>query len=110
MRADAKRNRDDVLIAAEVVFAEHGLDAPMEAIARLAGVGVGTVYRHFPAKEALFEAIIQRRIESAVTGARQLLEHHDPGEALTLLLTRLVEEGAKKRDFHHTLTARGFTA
>ena len=55
MRADARRNRARVLEAAEAVFAANGLSTPVEEIARHAGVGVGTVYRHFPTKEALFE-------------------------------------------------------
>ena len=60
LRADARRNREKVLTAARAVFAEHGRDAQMDDVARRASVGVGTVYRHFPTKEALIEALVVR--------------------------------------------------
>ena len=62
LRADARRNRERVLEAARAVFAEHGRDAQMDDVARRAGVGVGTVYRHFPTKEALIEALMARAL------------------------------------------------
>ncbi len=61
MRADARRNRDAVVVAAYELFAENGTEAQMDEIARRAGVGVGTLYRHFPAKEDLLDAVIARR-------------------------------------------------
>ncbi|MBO0886369.1 MAG: helix-turn-helix transcriptional regulator, partial [Acidimicrobiales bacterium] len=62
LRADARRNRAQILKAAEAVFADHGPGAPIDDVARRAGLGVGTLYRHFPTKEALFEAIVLERI------------------------------------------------
>jgi AcrR family transcriptional regulator len=63
MRADARRNRDAIVVAAYDLFAAQGIDAQMDDIARRAGVGVGTLYRHFPAKEDLLDAVIARRFE-----------------------------------------------
>ena len=68
LRADARRNRERVLTAAQVVFAEHGREAQMDDVARRAGVGVGTVYRHFPTKEALIEALAVDRFERIARG------------------------------------------
>ena len=72
LRADARRNRAKVLEAAEEVFASEGLAVPIDEVARRAGVGVGTVYRHFPTKEALFEAIVVARLEALVERAEEL--------------------------------------
>jgi Transcriptional regulator len=74
MRADAQRNHDAVLAAAKAVFAQAGTDAPMEDVARAAGVGKGTLYRRFPTREHLFAAILQeggraRRVRAARAGA-----------------------------------------
>ena len=62
-RADALRNRERVLEAAKAVFSAGGPDASLEAVARQAGVGIGTLYRHFPTREALFEAVYRREVE-----------------------------------------------
>src|SRR5919112_521068 len=64
LRADARRNREKVLAAARSVFSEHGRDAQIEDVARRGGVGVGTVYRHFPTKEALIEALMVDSFEA----------------------------------------------
>ena len=69
MRADARRNRERVLAAAEAVFAEMGLKAQVEEVARRAGVGVGTVCRHFPTKQALIEAVLEAMYESLLADA-----------------------------------------
>ena len=69
-RADARRNRAKVLEAARHQLAEHGLDTQVDEIAREAGVGVGTVYRHFPTKEALFEALAEDKFEGLARAAR----------------------------------------
>ena len=63
MRADAVKNRQRILEAAEEIFATEGVSVPIDAVAERAGVGVGTLYRHFPTKEALFEAIVMARLE-----------------------------------------------
>lgn len=81
LRADARRNREKVLAAAEQVLAEQGLDAPIADIAHRAGVGIGTCYRHFPTKRALFEAIVEAHFEPLIEIAKSLEESPDPGEA-----------------------------
>jgi AcrR family transcriptional regulator len=82
LRADALRNRGRILEAAEVIFASEGIEAPVDVIAEKAGVGVGTLYRHFPTKEKLCEAILIDRLRGLTEDAR---EH-------------FVELGASKRD------------
>jgi AcrR family transcriptional regulator len=77
-RADARRNRKRILEAAREQFAEHGLDVHMEQIARAAGVGVGTVYRHFPAKEDLLQALADERFAFFAENARAVLDAPDP--------------------------------
>ncbi|MBH0777784.1 helix-turn-helix transcriptional regulator [Nocardia sp. NEAU-351] len=98
MRADARRNRDRVLAAARAAFAAEGIAVPLDEIARRAGVGAGTVYRHFPTKEALFEAAIVDRVERMTAAARSLADAEDPGVAFFEFLDRMVEDGAVKRD------------
>lgn len=99
LRADAERNRRRVLEVAQAVFAAEGLAVPIDEIARRAGLGVGTLYRHFPTKEALFEAIVIGRMQALVDDARQRRNAKDPGEAFFAILSRIAEEGAVKRDF-----------
>jgi len=77
-RADARRNRKRILDAARELFAEHGYDAQMDEIARRAGVGVGTVYRHFPNKEDLLEALIQARFDGLADAAREAIANPNP--------------------------------
>jgi AcrR family transcriptional regulator len=86
LRADARRNRERVLTAARAVFAEQGREAQMDDVARQAEVGVGTVYRHFPTKEALIEALAIDSFERVVAKAKEALEIEDPWEALTATL------------------------
>jgi AcrR family transcriptional regulator len=83
LRADALRNRAKVLEAAREAFAEHGADAQMEDVARRAGVGVGTVYRHFPTKQALAEALAEARFDRMIAFVSELLDSEpDPWRAL----------------------------
>jgi AcrR family transcriptional regulator len=81
-RADARRNHDRVLEAATAVFSAGGPDASLEAVARHAGVGIGTLYRHFPTREALFEAVYRREVQQLVDLAEQLKLEPAPVEAL----------------------------
>ena len=106
LRADAQRNRDAVLEAARKLFAEHGNDAQMDEIARKAGVGVGTVYRHFPNKEALIEALIQRRFERIAEKATEALEQDDPWEAFCELMRWSAEYSADDRALSELLSQR----
>lgn len=98
LRADAQRNRAHILQAAEVLFAAEGIEAPVDAIAEKAGVGVGTLYRHFPTKEKLCEAILLERLAMLALDARALAEAEDPAGAFFAFLEHVVEEGAAKRD------------
>jgi AcrR family transcriptional regulator len=91
MRADARRNRERVLAAASEAFATYGSDAQMDDVARAAGVGVGTVYRHFPTKEALVAELVRRKFETFVAQARQALDEPDPWEAFAGMLRRNAE-------------------
>src|ERR1700687_2686404 len=81
-RADAIRNRERVLEAAKAVFSAGGPEASLEAVARHAGVGIGTLYRHFPTREALFEAVYRREVQQLSELAEQLKSEADPGDAL----------------------------
>jgi AcrR family transcriptional regulator len=86
LRADARRNRERVLVAARAAFAEHGREAQMDDVARRAGVGVGTVYRHFPTKEALVSALALDLFEQLLGAAREALAIEDAWEAFTTAL------------------------
>lgn len=79
LRADAQRNRARVLEVAAAVFAAEGIGVPIDEIARRAGVGVGTVYRHFPNKEALFIAIVKHQVDRVTDEATELLTTGDAG-------------------------------
>ena len=107
LRADARRNRDRVLEAARAAFGAEGSDVSLDEIARRAGVGAGTVYRHFPTKEALFEAVVFDRMEELVDEARSVLNDPDPGRAFSSFVERLAREGALKRDLVEALASDG---
>ena len=98
-RADAVRNRALVLAAAEDVFAEHGSKAQIEEIARRAGVGVGTVCRNFPTKEALLEAVLTRLYESLLERVQQALAVPDAAAAFEQFLVTLPDFHVKHRAF-----------
>jgi AcrR family transcriptional regulator len=107
LRADARRNRDKVLAAAREAFAEHGFAVPLDDIATAAGVGPGTVYRHFPTKEALFEAVSLARVQDLVADARERAGGSDPGAAFDGFLARVAEEVSAKRDLPDALDGVG---
>jgi AcrR family transcriptional regulator len=96
-RADAARNRERLLQAAKAVFSQGGADASLEAVARQAGLGIGTFYRHFPTREALFEAVYRREVEQLVELAGQLAQEADPVAALRRWLRANVEFVATKK-------------
>src|SRR6266705_6820184 len=98
MRADAQRNYARLLDAASAAFVEHGADdVSLEEIARRAGVGIGTLYRHFPPRQALLEAVYRDQVEVMSARAEALLADAPPGEALVVWLRALVEFGSTKR-------------
>jgi AcrR family transcriptional regulator len=108
LRADAARNRARVLEVAYDTFAAEGLSVPIDEIARRAGVGAGTVYRHFPTKEDLYRAVVQDRIGSIVKEGRALLDSRAPGEALfTFLRSLVLEWGATDRGLTDALAGLG---
>jgi AcrR family transcriptional regulator len=109
-RADAVRNLAKILEAAEEVFAAEGLAVPIDEVARRAGVGIGTVYRHFPTKEALFEAIVVARLESLVDRAEGLCDATDAGAALFAFVDDLVTLAVEKKDIHDELARAGVTS
>ena len=88
LRADARRNRERVLAAAREAFAADGLEAQVDDVARRAGVGVGTVYRHFPEKEALVEAVAAAGYEEICSIARESLEQDDPWQSFSDFMWR----------------------
>jgi AcrR family transcriptional regulator len=96
-RADAVRNRERVLEAAKAVFSQGGTEASLEAVARYADVGIGTLYRHFPTREALYEAVYRREVDQLVDLAGELDGRAAPVEALRLWMRAGVEFMATKK-------------
>ncbi len=97
VRADAQRNVESLLDAAKAVFASSGVDAPAKQIADRAGVGVGTLYRHFPKRSDLVKAVFQHEVDACADAAPALSAAHEPAEALTRWLLRLTDFVATKR-------------
>ncbi|CAA9244073.1 MAG: Transcriptional regulator, AcrR family [uncultured Chloroflexia bacterium] len=97
VRADAQRNTDALLEAALEVFATSGVDAPVREIAAKAGVGVGTVYRHFPQRSDLIVAVFRQQVDACADAAAVLAAEHAPGEALALWMQRYADFIATKR-------------
>ncbi len=96
-RADARRNLDALLRAALAVFATSGVDAPVREIAEKAGVGVGTLYRHFPQRSDLIKAVMRNEVDACAEAASALAAEHAPGEALALWMQRFVDFIMAKR-------------
>ncbi|MFJ7214290.1 TetR/AcrR family transcriptional regulator [Amycolatopsis sp. NPDC098790] len=111
LRADARRNRARVLEAAESVFAAKGTGAPTEEVARAAGVGIGTVFRHFPTKEALLEAVLVARLHRFADEAEAVVaaDSADPGAAFFTFLGGWIEMSSAKNAYFEALTAAGIT-
>jgi AcrR family transcriptional regulator len=97
LRADARRNAARVLEAAREVFAECGSEASLEEIARRAGVGIGTLYRHFPTRDALVEAVFRDTLDAATTRGEQMLLSDDPATALATWLREQMRQSSACR-------------
>lgn len=97
LRADAKRNRARVLEVAARVFATQGLSVSVHELARLAGVGAGTVSRHFPTKQDLFEAVARMRVDELLSRADTLTEQQEPGAAFAMFFSAVVKACAADR-------------
>jgi AcrR family transcriptional regulator len=96
-RTDALRNRDRLLEAARTVFSAGGAEASLEAVAKTAGVGIGTLYRHFPTREALFEAVYRREVQQLADLAKRLEKEAEPIEALRQWMRSFVRFVATKK-------------
>ena len=97
MRADARRNRELLLTAAAAVYAERGVDASLEEIARRADVGIGTLYRHFPTRDALNEAVYRHEVERLCDGVDELVAANAPDVALAVWMRRFAGYVATKK-------------
>lgn len=97
LRQDAQRNRDRILAAARALLARDGLDVPVEEITRAAGVGMGTLYRHFPTKEALVDAILEEAVENYLGFAEEGVAATEPWVGLTGFLERTLELHVENR-------------
>lgn len=107
LRADAVQNRARLLDVAYVTFAELGFGAPVDEIARRAGVGAGTVYRHFPTKEHLFLAVVAVRVDQVLSRAEELLKTAPPEEAFFAFFTETIDCGATDQGFSDALESSG---
>ena len=108
LRADARRNRARVLAVAAEVFAAEGLSVPVHEIARRAGVGTGTVSRHFPTKEDLFAAILLERMEYLTRQADDLVAARGPGAAFFAFFALVAGEGVANRGLAEALAGAGY--
>ncbi|MCE7081729.1 TetR/AcrR family transcriptional regulator [Streptomyces sp. ST2-7A] len=99
LRADARRNRRRILSAARVVFAEHGIDAPMATVARRAGVGVATLYRRFPSREALVRAAFAQQMDTCARALTEALADPDPWRGFQRLFETVCELQREERGF-----------
>jgi AcrR family transcriptional regulator len=107
LRADAQRNRERILEAATTLMATQGIDVSIDAIAELAQVGVGTLYRNFPTKGALFEALLMARISPLVAEARAAADADDAADAFISFVRRLSDEFADFRALADAMAASG---
>ena len=96
MRTDARINREKLVASAAELFATAGVDVSLEAIAKRAGVGIGTLYRHFPTRDALVEAVYHQEVDRLCAAADELLRQHPPGVALEAWMRRFVAYAVAK--------------
>src|SRR5829696_9601637 len=106
LRADARRNRERILKAARAVFADQGIEAQIDDVARRAKVGVGTVYRHFPTKELLLDAIVREHFDAIAVMAREALASEDGWAGFCELIWRAAERNAADRSLCEVMAAR----
>jgi len=105
LRADAQRNRDQILAAAARAFSKCGLEATLEGIAKDAGVGIGTLYRHFPTRELLIEAAYRNELAGVCGAAPELLDKLPPTEALRTWMGRYIDYMTRKLGMADALRA-----
>ncbi len=110
MRADARRNYERLLAEARTVFAEHGTDASLEEIARRSGVGIGTLYRHFPNRHAMMNAVFQEALGSLLERSRQLADAEQPCGALVDWLRALITHAGEYRGLARALMSASHDA
>jgi AcrR family transcriptional regulator len=103
LRKDAARNREKVLAAAVGLFAERGTEGSLEEVAKRAGVGIGTLYRHFPTRDALVEAAYRNEVAQLRAAADELLAELPPDAALEAWMRRFVDYGTAKRGMRDAL-------
>jgi AcrR family transcriptional regulator len=106
LRADAQRNRAKLTDAASAVFAKHGLDAPLDEIARRAGVSIGTLYNHFPTREAFLDEVFPRRVATLADAAATALRMDDAWAGFVHYLETLFALQASDRGLNEALTRR----
>jgi AcrR family transcriptional regulator len=108
LRADARRNHERIIASAKAVFAQYGIEAQMDDVAERAQVGVGTVYRHFPTKEALMAELVRQKFQQMVDAVREgLAREGEPFELLADTLRRNAEQCADDAAMQHALSAVG---
>ncbi|MDX2549040.1 TetR/AcrR family transcriptional regulator [Streptomyces sp. WI04-05B] len=105
LRADARRNRQRLLDVAVRAFSERGTDASLESIAREAGVGIGTLYRHFPTREALLEAAYRNEVARVCDSAEELLTQYPPDQAMRVWMDRFIDYLTTKQGMADALKA-----
>jgi AcrR family transcriptional regulator len=103
MRADARRNYERLLTEARAAFATHGTDASLEDVARRAGVGIGTLYRHFPNRHALLSAVFEEAVNDLLSRSHELLTAPEPCTALVTWLREIVTHAGEYRGLAHAL-------
>lgn len=106
LRTDAKQNREQILGAAYKIFVEKGLSIPISEIAREAGVGIGTIYRHFPNKEALLDAVYLSYKQQLTEEAKSLMNNTDPGKAFFDFFIGIIEDGFNNKALKDALNTR----
>jgi AcrR family transcriptional regulator len=109
LRADAKQNREQILEAARKIFTEKGLSIPIGEIAQQAGVGIGTIYRHFQSKEALFEAVYVSYKQQLTEDAKSLANNSDPGKAFFDFFSHIIEDGFNNKALKDAFKSLTFT-